>query len=287
MKRIIVLGIVCFITSCGVTSKSIKISTPEYSSNIDVYSASDTKKQNKKLAFINLHPKGGNGRQHSGVVDTALALSDAGYTAYVPDMPYYGYSGTLTDAFKLIDKLAEQASKDGKQVIITGHSMGAAVAFLYASAYKPHKSVIGVVLMAPGHMLQLSSRIQDATALDVQRARKLVKNGKDKERGSFYDFNQGSKFLITTTPMVYLSYFDPREFPNPATHLDALKVPMLWIDGEHDLGAARHGFENLFDRANKYTKYPQNKYRVVSAGHKEVPAESSDIILQWVEQFKK
>lgn len=278
--------LIFLLTACGTTSKSIKLSTPSHSSSVDVYEPTDAKKAKPDIAFIVLHPKGGNGNSHSGVTSLGSSLSEAGYTVYAPDMPWAPYTATLTEAFQIIDKLVATAAKQHKKVFITGHSIGAAVAYLYCSAYEnTHKNVAGVVLTAPGHLLQVSNRIQEATARDVQRARKLVKQGRGDEKNSFSDYNQGSKTSISTTARIYLSWFDPREFPNPTTNLDTLKVPILWIDGDADKAAARMGFENLYIRINEYTRYPQNRYVEVSADHFGVPNVADETITTWVKSF--
>lgn len=284
MKYILLLSLIAFNTSCSsqITSTKFKVGNDEQV--VDIYSSDDPKKVNKNIAFIILHGKK-NGRHHSGNVSVASELSSAGYTVYAPEMPYSDYSGTLNDSFKLIDNLVKKAATGNKKVILVGHSMGSAIVFLYCAAYTCAPEVSGVVMGAPGHMLQLSHFIQEGTALAVQRARKLVKQGKGKIKGDFPNVNQGEKYFITTTPDIYLSYFDPAIFPNPATHLDTIKVPVLWIDGINDSMAARMGYENIFNRLNKYTQYKQNKYLEVSGGHVDMMYSMSDPILTWVKQF--
>lgn len=286
MKKYVIflLGCSVLISSCGVTSKSIKVSTPGYTASVDVYESSDPKKTKNEIAFILLHPKGGRGRGHSGVTGLASDLSQAGYTVYAPEMPWSPYTATLTEAFQFIDRIVNSAAKKHKKVFISGHSIGAAVAYLYCSAYKnTSKHVKGVILNAPGHLLQVSMRIQEATAVDVQRARKLVRQGKGDVKSNFRDFNQGSRFSISTTPRIYLSYFDPQQFPNPTENFDTFKVPVLWIDGKYDRAAARMGFENLYNSINKYSKYRKNLYYEVDADHVGVPNAAGGIITKWVQ----
>jgi len=273
------------ITSCATTSKTILLKTENYEQYVDIYSAIEQKMVKNNISFILLHGKGGKGREHSGITGLASELSDAGYTVYVPDMPYAPYTATLDIAFKHIDSLVQKVARDNKKVILVGHSMGAAVAFLYCAAYPCSPDIAGIVMAAPGHMLQLSTQIQENTALNVQRARKLTKQGKGNIKANFVDYNQGSKIDVHTTPDIYLSYFDPAQFPNPATHLDSLKVPVLWLDGKDDTAAARMGYENLFDRLNKYTRYTQNKYIEVSGRHISMTDNISEPILIWVKLF--
>ena len=278
--------LIFLLTACGPTTKSIKVASPSHSSSIDVYEPSDPKKAKPDIAFIVLHPKGGRGNSHSGVTSLGSALSEAGYTVYAPNMPWTPYTATLTEAFQFIDRLVASAAKKHKKVFITGHSIGAAVAYLYCSAYEnTPKNVAGVVLTAPGHFLQVSQRIQDATALTVQRARKLVKQGRGDVKDNFTDFNQGSKTSISTTARIYLSWFDPREFPNPTENFDTFKVPVLWIDGKYDKAAARMGFENMYNSINQQSKYSKNRYVEVDADHFGVPDRADEIIRKWVESF--
>ena len=286
MKHIILFFIIITTASCAATTRTISLKTENYKQYVDIYSSTDQKTVNNKIAFILLHGKSGTGREHTGTSGLAAELSDSGYTVYVPDMPYSPYTATLNVAFKHIDGLVKKAALENKKVILVGHSIGAAIAFLYCSAYQCSPDMAGIVMAAPGHMLQLSTKIQEATALNVQRARKLAKQGKGNIKTTFVDMNQGRKLNVDTSPDIYLSYFDPAQFPNPATHLDILKVPVLWIDGVDDAAAARMGYENLFDRIHKYTNYKQNKYIEVSGGHISMMDYIAEPILTWTKLFE-
>jgi len=287
MNYIILFSLFIFISACATSTKSVKINSGHYEESVDIYSSNNKKKTNTNVVFILLHGKGGKKRHHSGITTVASELSQAGYTVYVPDMPYAPYTETLNNTFKRIDSLVKTASAGNKKVIIGGHSMGAAVAYLYCAAYKCEKSVVGVIMAAPGHMLQMSIKIQEATAVNVQRARKLVKKGKGNITNTFTDYNQGNKSNINAKANVYLSYFDPIQFPNPATHFDSMKVPVLWIDGDNDRAAARMGYENLFNQIQKHSKFKENKYLEVSGGHIGMMDYVSKPILNWVKIFQK
>lgn len=286
MKYIILFTLMIVTVSCAVKTTTIKFKSKNFENYVDVYTPSDSKNINTSVAFIILHGKR-NGRQHSGNAYVASSLSNAGYSVYAPEMPYNNYQATLTSSFEHIDQLVKLAAQGNKKIILIGHSMGSAVAFLYCAAYSCAPDVIGIILQAPGHMLQLSQKIQEASALDVQRARKLLKQGTGNSMETFADFNQGQKYYIDTTPEIYLSYFDPGIFPNPATHLDTMKVPVLWIDGKLDKLPGNMGYENLFNRMNNYTKFPQNKYIEVDGGHVDMMNYTPEVILKWAKQFDK
>jgi len=285
MKKLILFSFVFNLAACAVTSSSLNISIGDYQSSVDVYVSKNTTKENKSISIIVLYSKV-NGRVNPRIVDLAVTLSEVGYAVYVPEMPYSNYQETLTTSFKFIDRIVQVAAKNNNNIIIIGHSMGAAVTLLYCAAYKCPPEIAAVVMQAAGHMLQLSNRLQEATALDVQRARKLVKQGKSHELQTFTDFNQGNKISINTTAEIYRSYFDPAVFPNPATHLETMAVPVLWIDGDHDR-AARMGYENLFDRMNQYTQFPENNYIVVDGDHVDMLDYTPEQILKWIIQFEE
>ncbi len=267
---------------CGLPSfaKSIKVTSTNYKAAVDVFQPK-AKRDNKSIVFITLHGKVG-GRRHSGNRTLARRLKKKGYWVYAPEMPWAGYTATLTDAFLHIDELVKIASKSGKKVVIVGHSMGATIAFLYAAAHKPAKEVAAIIMQAPGHVLHSSHFIQEATAIDVQTARKMKKQGLGKEKKRFHDLNQGKRFSVTVGAEIYLSYFDPAIFPSIHDVVKKINIPVMWIDGKNDMMSVRMNYESIF---NNIKKHKRNKYITVRGGHVSMMSATINPIIEWVEQL--
>jgi len=93
----------------------------------------------------------GNAENISTHFATVAWLTSRGYDVYVFDYRGYGKSqgqvqidGIMRDASAMIDYVAEHSS-DNKQLIVMGHSLGAAVA-IYASAHSRYKQRIDAVV---------------------------------------------------------------------------------------------------------------------------------------------
>lgn len=147
----------------------------------------------------------------------------------------------------------------------------------------PLQSKVSYCWLAPGHVLHASGLIQDATATSVQKTRKLLTHGVLHTRYDFADFNQGSRFTTSTTPEIYLSYFDPKVLPNPLHQLSELKLPIPWIDGSEDQAALNIGYENIY---NLYVKKDGiNQYIGVPGGHTGMCDYSDKPLLSWLAKF--
>ena len=261
----------------GVEAKSLQVNSSGFSAPVKVFEASGTA---KKVAVLVLHAK--KGGTSGRIRRLARKLAKAGYTAYVPEMPYAGYRASLQDSFVYLDAVVGMMTQRHAKVVIVGHSMGASVGFLYTTAYRPSRAVSAVVMLAPGHLLHRSHFIQESTARDVQTARRLVKQGRGRTRQRFHDVNQGNRFTIQTTAEIYLSYFDPAVHPNLVRKLDGMKLPVLWLDGKDDMLAARMGYENLYARLPKHRF---NAYREIDGGHVSMLSSAAEVVISWLRRF--
>lgn len=178
---------------------------------------------------------------------------EEGFMVYVPVMPWgQRWDGTHEDATAAVDALVDLAAKEGKKVIVGGHSMGAMFTILYrASALPP--AIIGKFVSAPGHMLDLidpNSRFWDDINPSIDRARKLEAAGKGKEKVQFGGRNVTGSQNITEsyemTPEVYLSFHDPRRLPSNFNALKATSVPVLWTVGDNDPLSRSNAGQNTF-----------------------------------------
>lgn len=168
-------------------------------------------------------------------------LVDAGFRVYVPAMPWSDrWDGTHEDATAAIDALVDLAVRDGKKVVVGGHSMGAMFTILYRATAVP-PAVIGKFVSAPGHMLDLipaGSSFWNDINPSLGRAKSLEAEGKSKEKVHFDGRNTAGSQNITEsyemTPEVYLSFHDPMRLPSSSSALRATSVPVLWTVGSND-----------------------------------------------------
>ena len=157
----------------------INISVPGYSADIGVHKA---RGEPRNVIVISLHGKE-KGRLHYQNLVFADRLAQDGYTVYTPQMPWFDYSADVETAFTFLDALVQKVATDEQKVVVAGHSQGAPYALFYANAHNAPPQVVRSVLLAPGHLVQLSRRIQEHTVDSVLFARKLVEkgNGNDKQ----------------------------------------------------------------------------------------------------------
>lgn len=260
---------------------TINISVSGHSADVGMHKAEG---KARNVIVISLHGKE-KGRTHSGNLAFAALLARAGYTVYTPQMPWYDYSAPVSTAFIFLDALVEKIAPAGQKVIIAGHSQGAPYAFFYTTAHKASPRVAGVILLAPGHLVHRSQKIQEATASDVALAKQLVAEGRGDELRRFADFNQGGgKDLkhTTTTARIYLTYFDPETSLNFLELITQARLPILWVDGEQDTLAQRMDYAGIYATARKY---PQNRYVTVRGGHVGMWENAAVPAIEWLMQF--
>lgn len=184
----------------------------------------------------------------------AEQVASQGFRVYVPVMPWGSrWDGTHEDATSAIDALVELAAKDGKKVVVGGHSMGAMFAILYrASALPP--AVIGKFVSAPGHMLDMipsNSNFWNDITPSNDRAKSLEAAGKGKEKVQFGGRNVTGSQNVTEnyemTPEVYLSWHDPKRLTGHSSALKATSVPVLWAIGSNDPLVSNNASESTFN----------------------------------------
>jgi pimeloyl-ACP methyl ester carboxylesterase len=180
-------------------------------------------------------------------------VAQAGFRVYTPVMPWSArWDGAHEDATSALDALVELAAKDGKKIIVGGHSMGAMFTVLYrASALPP--AIIGKFVSAPGHMLDMiptSSSFWSDINPSLRRAKSLEADGKGKEKSQFDGRNTAGSQNITEsytmTPEVYLSWHDPQRLPKHAGALQMTSVPVLWTIGGNDPLVLSNASESTF-----------------------------------------
>jgi len=226
-----------------------------------------------------LHGTDGN---PSNVGAIASALKKNGFVVVAPEMPYSKYRGfdkSWEECVPEIDNAVALLKKQGAETIfVGGHSRGASAAMYYGT----QRTVPGVLAIAPGgNTGQIGGLARD----EIERARKVVAEGKGDNIGIFDHYNQGARRTARTTARIYLSYHDPEDTGVIPKNAAALKpgTALLWVVGTKDPMYGR-GPSFAFDKA---PPNPHNKYVVVEAGHLQTAFDTDAIrqIVDWLKGF--
>jgi pimeloyl-ACP methyl ester carboxylesterase len=226
-----------------------------------------------RIGVVLLHGKQSAPEQHEPL---ASAVAAAGFPVERPEMCWSGrriydrdYLGCLRDIDSAIDRLRQR----GATVLVTaGHSLGANGAL----AYGARNTVRGVIALAPGHRPEVLAR-RPRIAEDLERARRLVAEGRSDRLTSFADYNGSLVITVTATPVAYLSFFAP---DSPAVMPDnaaRLKAPLLYVVGSAD--PLQRGAEEIFAKA---PPHPLNRYITVPAGHLDTSAAAARAVVEWL-----
>jgi pimeloyl-ACP methyl ester carboxylesterase len=235
------------------------------------------------LGVIVLHGKQGTPTGNQGLNVIAANLQSAGHKVVQPAMPWgrgawENINVTVEDVLGLLDGQAAQLRAQGAgRIVVIGHSLGAAVALAYAVE---RGSLAGLVMLAPGHNPVGAYRSNDKVRADVDRARKLVEQGRGNDTMNGADSNQGSNIAMSVRAAVYWSWQNPNglaSMPAEAPRLPA-STPLLMVVGEKDPAHARAEGQ-LYRPA---AKNPYSRYVTNGANHFETPMAATKAVTDWV-----
>lgn len=232
------------------------------------------------IGVVLLHGKGGS--PTTMIEGLAESLRKDGALVEAPELPWSRrrmYDATYDQAMAEIDLAVQKLKWAGaSRIVVAGHSLGANAAIGYAAR---REGLFAVVALAPGHLPEAwALRLRTRSAL--VRARKLVEAGKGNVPGAFPDLAQGIPFVVTATPLAYLSMFDPEGpavIPRNAAAIG--EVPFLWVVGVAD-PVFFHGRDYAFDRA---AKHPKSKYLVIPGLHLTTPFQARGAIIDWLKSL--
>jgi pimeloyl-ACP methyl ester carboxylesterase len=226
-----------------------------------------------RIGVVLLHGKQSAPDQHEPL---ASVIAAAGFPVERPEMCWSGrriYDRDYLACLRDIDAAVERLKQRGAAaVVIAGHSLGANAAL----AYGARNDVKGVIALAPGHLpedLATRPRIVE----DLNRARKLVGEGRGQEPARFADFNGSLAITVTATPATYLSFFapdSPAVMPNNAARLNA---PLLYVVGSGD--PFQRGPDYIFAKA---PAHELNRHATVQAGHFDTSAAAAGTVIEWL-----
>jgi pimeloyl-ACP methyl ester carboxylesterase len=218
-----------------------------------------------RIGVVLLHGKQSAPEQHEPL---ASAIAAAGFPVERPEMCWSGrriydrdYPGCLRDIDSAIDRLRQRGVT---ALVIAGHSLGA------------RSAVKGVVALAPGHRPEVLAR-RPRIAADLERARRLVAEGRSDRPTSFADYNGPLVITITATPAAYLSFFAPDSPAVMPANAARLKAPVLYVVGSAD--PLQRGPEEIFAKAPPHAL---NRYVSVQADHFDTSAAAAVRVVEWL-----
>ena len=174
---------------------------------------------------------------------------------------YRTYDATLDELGVEVARLRQRGAR---KIVLAGHSMGANLSLGYSAA---RGGIAGVVALAPGHRPEY---IASVSGDSLQRAREMVRAGRERTTATFTDFNQGRTFPVKTTAEAYLSFFEPDGPAGRAARARGVSAPVLWVVGTADRAA-------MNDPATR-----SGTRIVLEADHKSTPRAAVAEVLQWI-----
>lgn len=231
------------------------------------------------FGVVLMHGKGGSPDKH--VAGLANALRQQGVLVANLDMPWSGrreYDADVASAVAQVqDALATLRQQGARKLVVAGHSQGGLFA-LYLAGRLP---LDGVIAIAPGGNVA-AGMLHDRLADSVASARSLLAGGHGEEKTRLADF-EGSKgrYPISTTPRIYLDWFDPDGAMNQDKAVQQLpaSLPVLYISPEGDYPALQRLRQRVFDAlpAN-----PASQLLIPPGSHLEAPTAAIPGILAWL-----
>jgi pimeloyl-ACP methyl ester carboxylesterase len=231
-----------------------------------------------KIGVVIMHGKGGSPTRY--VSELASSLEEKGYLVANLEMPWSGrrnYDVSVSAAEKEVEfALASLRSKGAQKLFVAGHSQGG----MFALHFGGKQPIAGVIAIAPGGSAG-GPDYRTKLGESVERARKLVADGKGDEKTTLHDF-EGSKgvYPIITSPTAYLSWFEP---DGPMNILVAAKgmnpqVPVLFIVPTNDYPGLLKMKQRHF---NSLPSNPLTKLYEPDSSHLNAPSASRDEIVRW------
>jgi pimeloyl-ACP methyl ester carboxylesterase len=232
--------------------------------------------QDKQCAVVLMHGKWGNTRYISFFGNRLEPV--CAYRSI--EMPWSGarnYDEPYPVAIAQIKTEVARFRQQGfKRVFVAGHSFGANAALAYMAV---EGDVDGIIALAPGHapFYMYDKGISKGA---VDKARRLVADGKGDETVEMDDLNQGVKKAVSMKANVLLSYFDPEGLGHMQLTAGKFRkpVPFLYVVGTRD-PFYPYGPDLIF---NKAPQHSSSRYLVVEADHRGTPDASADLVLEWI-----
>lgn len=232
-----------------------------------------------KIGIVIMHGKGGSPSKH--VSDLAEFLDKNGYLVANLEMPWSkkrDYDVNVSAAEEEVETaLTSLRNKGAQKLFIAGHSQGGLFTLHFAGKHV----VDGIICIAPGGNVG-NKLFREKLGDSVARAKQLVAEGKGDKKTNLEDFEgQKGTYAVTTTPAVYLTWFDPDGAMNMERAARDVnpQVPILWLVAERDYPGLRKVNIPMFETLpkNKHTRLYEPK-----SDHLGAPSASRDEIARWI-----
>ena len=231
-----------------------------------------------KIGVVVMHGKGGSPAGHVSAL--ASSLEAQGFLVASLEMPWSGrrnYDVNVHAAEKEVESALDSLrSKGARKLFVAGHSQGG----LFALYFGGKHVVDGVIAIAPGGNVG-SPTFREKLGDSVGLARKLIAEGKGDEKTRLADF-EGSKgtYPVTTTPSIYLTWFDPEGAMNEAAAARNVNpgVPVLFIGPTRDYPSLVKVKQQTFDAL---PKNPSTQLYEPNSSHLDAPSASIKMVVEW------
>jgi pimeloyl-ACP methyl ester carboxylesterase len=237
--------------------------------------------QSERIGIVIMHGKGGS---PTGLVaELARTLEGRGYLVANLEMPWSGDRGYDVPVVRAEEEvtaaLARLRDQGAGKLFVAGHSLGGA----FATHLAGRLSVDGIIAIAPGG--DVSNRVYRISVSDaLERARKLVAEGKGGERAELVDY-EGSTgaYAVLAVPAAYVTWFDPDGALNMgrATRAANPRTPILWIVPKQDYPGLLKVSLPLY---RDLPRHPLTRLYEPNSGHRDAPTASAEEIVRWTEE---
>lgn len=243
--------------------------------------AQESGAQSPAIGIVLMHGKGGSPTKW--VAPLASGLEQKGYLVANLEMPWSGrrrYDVDVDAADREVGAALDALrAKGAKKLFVAGHSQGGVFALHYGCTHR----VDGIIAIAPGGNVG-SPVYAKEVGRSVERARKLVAEGKGEQKESFEDF-EGSRgtFMVSASAATYFTWFDPAGAMNQVKSSKSIDpgVPVLFVAPTRDYPGLQRVKGMMFGAlpGNARTRMYEP-----SAGHLEAPAASLEEIVRWTKE---
>lgn len=231
-----------------------------------------------KMGIVIMHGKGGSPARL--VSELAAALEEKGYVVANLEMPWSGrreYDASVEEAEREVEAALEQLRAKGAMALfVAGHSQGG----LFALHFGGRHTVDGIIAIAPGGNAN-SPVFREKFGDAVERARKLIGEGKGNEKSRFLDYESSrGSFPVLTTPVNYLDWFDPAGAMNQMKAEKNInpEIPVLFVAPKGDYPGLLKVKQLMFDAL---PKNPMTRLYEPDASHLAAPSAAKDEIVRW------
>lgn len=235
-----------------------------------------------KIGVVLMHGKGGS--PSKWVDGLASNLGAQGVLVANIEMPWSGrrdYDVDVSTAEDEVETAMRSLREQGAtRVFVAGHSQGGVFALYFGNRHSPD----GVIAIAPGGNVA-APVFREKLGEYVEQARKLIADGKGKEKTRLADFETvRGTYPVYTTPHNYLTWFDAGGAMNQTMAVKGMnpRVPVLFIVPTNDYPGLR-GIKQMM-----FSALPMNdrtKLYEPDSNHLLAPMASLKEIVDWTKKI--